>query len=142
MTTNERLINLLKQHNLNITQSRVIILEFFLNTENSLDKYFIEKKARHHLDRITVYRTLRAFVKKGIIHTIPTHDFSVQYALSKNDCDESGHLDNHFHLICEKCGKGFCLDENNISISPLPKGYVKHKVEVLITGLCKKCAAK
>jgi Fur family ferric uptake transcriptional regulator len=142
MPTEEQLIALLKQHHLNITKPRIKILEFFLNAENALDSYLIEKKVQHQIDRITIYRTLRSFLEKGIIHTIPTHDFSIQYALCKNGCDEHRHQDNHFHFICEKCGKTFCLDEDAISTTTLPNGYVTHKIEVLLTGECKTCSTR
>jgi Fur family ferric uptake transcriptional regulator len=142
VTSKERLISLLRQHHLNITHARIKILELFLNNENALDNHLIEKKVQHQLGRITIYRTLRSFLKKGIIHTIPTHDFSVHYALCKNSSDEQSHFDNHLHFICENCGKAFCLDEKNISFAPLPNDYIINKVDVLLTGVCKICSTR
>lgn len=42
----------------------------------------IEKKAEGKFNRVTVYRTLQAFVEKGIIHALSTADYSVRYAKS------------------------------------------------------------
>jgi Fur family transcriptional regulator, ferric uptake regulator len=137
--TQQHLVFFLKQHHLTITKARIKILELFQISENALENYLIEKKTQHQFDRITVYRTLQAFLKKGIIHTIPTYDNSVRYALCKADCDEHAHHDNHLHFICEKCGKTICLDKTDISIIQLPKNYTIRKADAILTGICNVC---
>ncbi|HMH31961.1 MAG TPA: transcriptional repressor [Puia sp.] len=129
----------LKQHHLAVTKARIKILELFQNSENALENQLIEKKTQHQFDRITVYRTLQAFLKKGIIHAIPAYNNSVRYALCKADCDEHAHHDNHLHFICEKCGKTTCLDRTDISIIQLPKGYFLYKADTILTGVCNIC---
>ena len=88
---NQDLVFILKQHCLAITKPRIKILALFHESENALENSLIEKKTQYRLDRITVYRTLQAFLKKGIIHTVPTYDSFVRYALCKATCDEHGH---------------------------------------------------
>jgi Fur family ferric uptake transcriptional regulator len=75
--------NLLKRNSLSITDSRKKILQLFLEQAGALAHGDIEKKAGEKFDRVTVYRTLQVFVDKGIIHTIPTADNSIRYALCK-----------------------------------------------------------
>ena len=137
----EYLISFLKQHHLSVTEPRIKILKLFQNCGSALENSLIEKKTRHQLNRITVYRTLQSFLKNGIIHFIPSYDDSIRYALCKRDCDEHGHYDNHPHFICEKCGETICLNKTGISIIQLPKGYNVHRTDAIITGICNICKA-
>ena len=133
-----KLNEILRRKHLSVTDSRRKILSLFLATADALAHGDIERKAGEKFDRVTVYRTLQTFVEKGIIHTIPTSDNSVRYALCK-DCTEGHHHDDHVHFMCTNCEKTICLD--NI-ISPniaLPTGYTADTVQVVITGVCKEC---
>ena len=131
--------DILKQNRLSVTGSRLRILEFFLANGNALSHADIEKNAEASFDRVTVYRTLQTFVEKGIIHLIPTTDNSVKYALCKNDCAAGHHHDNHVHFICDECSKTICLDEVNIPIVKLPKGFTPQHAEMVVTGICGEC---
>jgi Fur family transcriptional regulator, ferric uptake regulator len=96
-TTELRMSEILRRRNLSVTDSRKKILSIFLAHHDALAHGDIEKKAGEKFDRVTVYRTLQTFVEKGILHTIPTPDNSVLYALCK-DCDEGHHHDDHVHF--------------------------------------------
>ncbi len=91
--------SILKKNSLSVTDSRKKILSLFLQSKDALAHGDIEKKAGEKFDRVTIYRTLQTFVEKGIVHSIPTSDNSVKYALCK-DCEE-GHpmlLQGQCHL--------------------------------------------
>lgn len=130
--------DLLRKKHLSITDSRKKILSLFLNSHDALAHGDIEKKAGEKFDRVTVYRTLQTFVEKGIVHTIPTAENSVLYALCK-DCDEAHHHDDHVHFVCRNCNTTICLDDIVSPQIPLPEGYVAENVQVVINGLCKNC---
>jgi len=130
---------ILKTNNLSITESRKKILGLFLNSRGALAHADIEKNAGEKFDRVTVYRTLQVFVDKGIIHTIPTPDNSIKYALCKDDCSEGHHHDHHIHFQCKECGNTYCLDEVTTPDIRLPKGYTPEQIEVVINGVCKNC---
>jgi Fur family transcriptional regulator, ferric uptake regulator len=132
-------VELLKKKHLSITDSRKKILSIFLENKDALAHGDIEKKASEKFDRVTIYRTLQSFVEKGLIHSIPTSDNSVRYALCK-DCTEGHHHDDHVHFVCSNCEKTICLDD---VVSPklnLPKGYVADNVQVVIHGVCGECS--
>src|SRR5687768_17334935 len=131
----------LRKNNLSITESRRKILGLFLQTPDALTHGDIEKKAGEKFDRVTVYRTLQTFVEKGIIHTIPTADNSVLYALCK-DCTEGHHHDDHVHFVCSNCGTTICLDDINSPSIDLPTGYRAENTQVVINGICKKCGGE
>ncbi|RYY83762.1 MAG: transcriptional repressor, partial [Chitinophagaceae bacterium] len=92
--TEARMAEILKRKNLSVTDSRKKILSIFLAHPDALAHGDIETHAGERFDRVTVYRTLQTFVDKGILHTIPTADNSVLYALCK-DCEEGHHHDDH-----------------------------------------------
>ena len=132
---------ILRRKHLSITDSRKKILSLFLNHKDALAHGDIEKKAGEKFDRVTIYRTLQTFVEKGIVHTIPTADNAILYALCK-DCDEEHHHDDHVHFVCRNCNTTICLDD---VVSPqinLPSGYAAENVQVVINGICKDCNSK
>jgi Fur family transcriptional regulator, ferric uptake regulator len=133
-----RLNEILRRKHLSVTDSRKKILSLFLHTSDALAHGDIEKKAEEKFDRVTVYRTLQTFVEKGIIHTIPTADNSIRYALCK-ECEEGHHHDEHVHFVCTNCGKTICLDDVVSPKIELPEGYIAQEVQVVINGVCKDC---
>ena len=134
-----RIEDILKHNNLSITDSRKKILNIFLSHPTALAHRDIEKKAGEKFDRVTVYRTLQIFVEKGIIHTIPTTDNSVRYALCNGHCIDGNHHDDHVHFICLNCGSTLCLEEVGIPEIKLSRGYSSSAVEVVVKGICKDC---
>jgi Fur family ferric uptake transcriptional regulator len=130
---------ILATNRLSNTEGRRKILELFLSHNGAMAHNDIEKGLGEKIDRVTVYRTLQKFLSKGIIHTIPTSDGSIQYALCKNDCSEGHHHDNHVHFVCRKCGNTACLDEVSTPSLQLPSGFKSGQVEVIVSGICKNC---
>jgi Fur family transcriptional regulator, ferric uptake regulator len=139
VTTNNRIEEILKNNQLSVTGSRKKILQLFLAGPAALAHGDIEKKAGEKFDRVTVYRTLQTFVDKGIIHTIPTADNSIRYALCKDNCYQGNHHDHHIHFVCSHCGNTYCLDDVVTPDIKLPRGYSAKHTEVVVDGLCKNC---
>lgn len=135
----KKIDELLKKNELSVTAGRKQILEFFLQQDGALSHSDIEKKAGGKFDRVTVYRTLQAFLEKGLIHSIPTADNSIRYALCKDDCSGGHHRDDHVHFICNTCGNTMCLEDVTIPPIKLPGGFVTEQVEMLVSGVCKSC---
>jgi Fur family transcriptional regulator, ferric uptake regulator len=131
--------DLLKRNQLSVTDSRRKILELFLQSDSALAHADIEKKTGEHFDRVTVYRTLQTFVEKGIIHSIPTTDNSVRYALCKDECSEGHHHDNHVHFICDDCGTTYCLDKITVPSVQLPEGFHSKQTDLVVSGQCNNC---
>ncbi len=130
---------ILKNNRLSVTVSRQKILSLFIGSDGALEHADIEKQTRDEFDRVTVYRTLQSFVDKGIIHTIPTTDNSIKYALCKDDCEAGQHHDDHVHFICENCNKTICLDDVTIPSVKLPKGFAPKSAEMVVMGVCSDC---
>lgn len=137
-TINIRLNDILHRRQLSSTESRRKILSLFLNTDDALTHGDIEKEVGEKYVRVTIYRTLQTFEEKGIIHSIPTADNAILYALCK-ECEEGHHHDDHVHFICNNCEKTICLDDVVSPKIDLPAGYVADNVQVVIQGVCKDC---
>ncbi|NML19950.1 transcriptional repressor [Pseudoflavitalea sp. G-6-1-2] len=137
--TDIQIDHILKHNQLSVTDSRKKILELFLQSNGALAHGDIEKKTGEKFDRVTVYRTLQVFMEKGIIHTIPTADNAVRYALCKDECTEGHHHDNHVHFVCNACGNTICLEEVHVPEVKLPKGFQPTEVQMIVSGICKEC---
>jgi Fur family ferric uptake transcriptional regulator len=137
MTT--RIDDILRRNSLSITESRKKILNLFFNVPGALAHGDIERKAGEKFDRVTVYRTLQTFVEKGIIHTIPTTDNSVRYALCKDNCAGGHHHDDHVHFICLQCGTTLCLEEVVVPEIKMRRGFSINEIEVVVKGICLDC---
>ena len=137
-TVNIRLNDILHRRQLSSTESRRKILTLFLNSGDALTHGDIEKEVGEKYDRVTIYRTLQTFEEKGIIHSIPTADNSIRYALCK-ECEEGHHHDNHVHFICDVCDKTICMDHVSIPEVKLPKGFKQRQTDLVISGTCDEC---
>ena len=135
----ENVADILKRSQLSLTDSRKRILQLFLQTDSALAHADIEKKAGEQFDRVTVYRTLQTFVEKGIIHTIPSPDNAVRYAMCHAECSEGHHHDDHVHFICDDCGTTYCLEDTAVPKVELPSGFTLRQTDLVASGRCGKC---
>ncbi|HWZ05000.1 MAG TPA: hypothetical protein VNX40_15390, partial [Mucilaginibacter sp.] len=66
--------------NINPTAMRLLVLDFLLNQNAAISLSDIEKGLTP-ADRITIYRTLKTFEEKGLVHAIDDGTCSPKYAL-------------------------------------------------------------
>ncbi|MDL5045842.1 transcriptional repressor [Oscillatoria amoena NRMC-F 0135] len=130
---------LLKEFKLRSTPSRKAILNFFLKKNYALAHADIEKGIPPHFDRVTVYRTLKTFLDKGLIHKVLDDEGALKYALCTEACTLTGHHHDHVHFKCIRCGQTNCLEVEVPDIK-LPKGYQPGEINLLIQGVCAKCS--
>jgi len=132
----------LKDHNLRSTSSRSEILRLFEKSSHALSYSDIEREVSSSFDRVTVYRTLRTFLDRGMIHKVLDDGGSLKYALCSEHCRVADHHHDHVHFKCSVCGDTQCLDEVEIPSVKLPKGYKAKEVNLLIQGTCVKCGSR
>lgn len=130
---------LLREHRLRRTSSRSAILGLFQRSAQALSHADIERNLAAAYDRVTVYRTLKAFVDKGVLHKIPDDNGTPRYALCKADCTNAGHRHEHVHFKCSKCGETNCIEGVAIPSVKLPEGYQPLEMSLLIQGICSRC---
>jgi Fur family transcriptional regulator, ferric uptake regulator len=132
---------LLKNFQMRSTPTRHEILQLFLQKNYALSHADIEKEISNSLDRVTVYRTLKTFLDRGLIHKVLDDEGSLKYALCNEACSSLEHHHDHVHFKCTECGQTNCLDVH-VPGFRLPKGYSAETVNVLIQGVCERCAGR
>jgi Fur family ferric uptake transcriptional regulator len=131
--------SILKDFDLRKTKSREDILELFIDNEFALSQSDIENHLSHSLDRVTVYRTIKTFLEKGLIHKILSDEGSPKYALCPEECADTAHHHEHVHFKCEQCGQTTCIDNIDVPKVTLPSGYDYHESNLLVSGICPEC---
>jgi len=129
---------ILKDFKLRSTPGREAILLAFLKRNYALSHGDVEREVPTSFDRVTVYRTLKTFLDKGLIHKVLDDEGSLKYALCNDACTVANHHHDHVHFKCTKCGQTNCLSIEVPTIK-LPKGYRVREVNLLIQGVCESC---
>src|SRR4051812_2193161 len=89
---------ILKAFRLRNTSSRADILHLFLAHPYALSYSDIEKQVAETYDRVTVYRTLKTFLDKGVVHKVLDDAGGLKYALCKEHCTSKEHHHEHVHF--------------------------------------------
>ena len=131
--------DLLKQHGIRQTRSRLDILGQFASREHALSQPDLEKALGASYDRVTIYRTLTLYLKKGLLHQVLDDTGAMKYALCKSVCGIDNHHHDHVHFKCDQCGQTMCLNEVHIPAISLPNGFRVREKNLLMTGVCGNC---
>ena len=129
---------ILKKHHLRHTPFRAEVLQIFANAGKALSSHDIESQLSD-ADRITLYRTLKSFEEKVIIHKAIDGTITQKYALCDAHCDEDHHHDEHVHFHCESCQNTFCIEQVVVPQIDLPSGFKVRQSNMVVSGLCKDC---
>ncbi len=120
------------------TAMRLLVLEFLLEKANAVDLPALEK-AFSYSDRTTLYRTLKTFEEKSLIHAINDGSGSMRYALCEDDCLDGVHTDLHLHFFCNECGETTCLPKTRIPDIQLPDQFKLEELNLIAKGVCSNC---
>lgn len=123
---------LLENYKLNKTVGRIHILDIFLNSRVALSEKDLQDKLSYKSDRATIYRTLKLFKEKGIIHPVSSDASATKFVLKKEP-------EEHLHFKCTNCENITCMDDVQIKGYRLPEGYKKSETNFLIIGTCNEC---
>ncbi len=133
----KKIEQLLQQKNIMPTSMRLLVLNCFLKENVALSLSDLENLLPQS-DRSTLYRTLKTFERKGLIHGIQENN-TTQYLLCNASCGEDHHHDMHLHFSCIQCQKTECLEEVNFEGIQFPKDYDVKELKFVATGICKDC---
>ena len=127
--------DIIKSSGLTITENRKRVLALFYLSSHVLSLKEVESSVSD-MDRVTLYRTLKSFVEKGLIHKISDGTKHPKYAISYKHSPQGEHA--HFH--CTACEKTICLNKIIVpEISDIPKGYQIQQTNLVISGVCEAC---
>ncbi len=129
---------MLKGVALNRTAAQVRVLQELLKADKPLSgEDIVEKLGGNWPDKVTIYRIMERFRVVGLVHRAYLHERAWKYELAGN-CSEK---QCHPHFTCSGCGKTFCLHGLFPPlVKGLEKGFVVHRQQVRIEGLCSSCS--
>lgn len=130
---------LLETHGIRVTAMRLLIYKFLVEKQVAVSLSDIENNFEK-ADRTTLYRTLKTFEEKGIVHQIDDGSSITKYALCEKGCNCEIETDLHLHFHCNNCNETVCLTEHKIPQIKVPEGFVSENVNLVVKGICDKCS--
>lgn len=131
--------NLLEKHNLKKTAPRNSVLEILSKREVATSQPDLEHIIGKDVDRVTLYRILKTFEEKGIIHKIIDINGTANYAFCHGECSEHHHQDEHIHFNCTECLGVYCINDVSIPAIQLPEGFKANAISMVVSGVCARC---
>ncbi len=123
---------------LKVTPARLGILDALENAKLPLDiSELITYLSRHKIkaDRVTVFRSMHALSRKGLVHEIQFNEGKLRYEYAAKP--------DHHHFVCEKCGSIEDITGCNLGIIEKDlqkkKGLLIRHHSLEFFGLCNKC---
>ena len=120
------------------TAMRLLVFDYLLHQKSAVSLNDLEVNFEKS-DRITLYRTIKTFQEKGLVHQIDDGTTSIKYALCSSNCSAQVCLDLHLHFYCRQCNKTFCLPKTRIPEIQLPEQYQAEEINLTVKGLCSNC---
>jgi Fur family ferric uptake transcriptional regulator len=130
-------MNKLKNRNIKPTAMRELVLKVLAEQKTAISLADLENKFER-ADRSTLYRTLKTFEEKKLIHSINDGSGSVKYALCQDSC-ECHPEDLHVHFLCTKCNQTFCLHDVSVPEIIIPAMFKLEDVNIVLKGVCANC---
>lgn len=133
---NKKIEDKLINKNTRPTSMRILVYDFLSNQNLALSLSEIED-GFDAVDRITVYRTLKTFEEKGIVHSIQENNTS-KYKLCHDECNENTHKDWHLHFYCKICKQTTCK-EDVVVANDIAGGFRIDEIRFFAKGICEEC---
>ena len=130
--------NFLTENQIRPTAMRILIYKF-LATKNFAVSLADIELAFEKSERTTLYRTLKTFEDKGIVHQVDDGTGVAKYALCEIGCNCEIGSDLHSHFHCNICNETVCLKDNKIPHINLPEGFKAKDANLVVKGICDKC---
>lgn len=132
---------ILRHAGLRRTRARQAVLESLARTNRPLSHQEITSDPDlASLDRVTLYRTLTALQKAGLLHRVKGVDGVWRFCGNQT---EKGHCaGNHVHFLCLDCNQMSCLPEQPLPWIDPPDGAEVFGKQLVVYGHCVACAAK
>lgn len=129
----------LESKKIRITAMRLLIYKFLAENKVAVTLSDVEN-AFEKADRTTLYRTIKTFEEKDIVHQIDDSTGITKYALCEPGCNCDIKTDLHLHFHCNNCNETVCLTEHKIPHINLPAGFVAEDANLVLKGICDKCS--
>ena len=122
------------------TRAREKILKVLVASRRPLSQEEIGRRMGNEApDRVTIYRTLEAFRRAGLVHRAYTRRRRWVYETAERCTPRQCHP----HFTCHGCGQTTCMADVVVPLARgLPEGFVADRQRVHLEGWCPDCSAK
>jgi len=127
----------LTSRNIKPTAMRELVFDILTEQTAAISLSDLEQNFQKS-DKVTLYRTLKTFEEKKLIHSIDDGTGAIKYALCKETC-QCHPEDLHVHFFCLKCQHTFCLSDIPIPSINLPVNFSIKTVNMVVKGVCSNC---
>ena len=134
------LAELLRERGLRATSQRVVMHRLLRDHNRHLSAEELLSEASDRLPGVslpTVYATLELFEQLGIVRRVNGGGGTLLWDTRS---------DTHHHMICRRCGRvedmETAIDLERARRSAVRSGFQPDRAEVIVSGLCARCAAK
>jgi Fur family ferric uptake transcriptional regulator len=139
----DKYVEVLRSRRLKATPTRLLVLEILDRAQGPQSAEVIHEQASTHrpTDKVTVYRTLEALYRAGLVEKARAGGRAWLYHLIA----ALGH-ENHPHFLCSGCGSLECLPPDTVNLdydrlrSVFP-ARLDH-LRISLDGVCPKCLAE
>ena len=130
----EQARTLIRSQGERVTKPRIQTLSRLLEHSQALTHGEL-RQLMPDLNRVSLYRSLEWLIEQKLVLRIDV-DGHHRYAACRYD-----HQSNHSaHFHCMVCGRVQCLHNDLAPHVQLPPGFVVQRAELLVSGVCEKCA--
>lgn len=139
-TATAKFQQLLRKSGYKATTSRLSVLNVLAKEKNPMSAQNVIDALGKQMDQATIYRILKAFKEKGLIHQVDLRHNHAHYEIAS--------IEEHHHLICVRCGRIEDVHDCGVEDThSLVLRHSKHFSEIKqhaleFYGICKPCAKK
>ena len=160
--TNDQIVEHLQHHDVRPTAVRILIWRTLLSFDYAFALADLEG-VLPTVDRSTLFRALTLFAQHDLLHPLDDGSGQQKYCICDADedachchecvpmgveADADAHAERHHHhaqcehvhLTCVKCGRTYCLKNEQIPQVEVPEGFRILHVQYVIQGVCPRCA--
>jgi Fur family ferric uptake transcriptional regulator/Fur family zinc uptake transcriptional regulator len=131
--------NLLRSVGLRRTKIREVVLSLLRSADRPLTHQEVAaSREASGVDRVTLYRTLAALQRAGLLHRVQGTDGAWRFCL--HESESAGCPGNHVHFLCLECGGMTCLADQPLPWVAVPAGARVTGKQLVVHGVCAGCA--
>lgn len=130
---------ILRSSDIRPTAMRLLVLRYLDAQIYAVSLNAIEE-GLNHPDKVTLYRTMKTFQEKGLVHIIEDGTSTTKFALSIDDEETGSNL--HIHFYCKNCKKTYRLPKTHAPDLTLPAEFQLENMNLVAKGICNKCSKK
>lgn len=131
------IIQLLRQHDINVTRNRIQLLSLIYSIRGIITTGTVLEACCFAFDRITIYRTLHAFYRKGLLELVPNTNGKVVFSLPVRNSNENIKRTPEVNAVCTTCGSERTILIPGLTGIGAVSGF--HPNQIIVKGFCENC---